>query len=844
MLKKLLAIILIMSSLCVEVCAVNYSVRTDNYQTAQVAVSKNQQNMVARADWCYNITWVAQETIGSWGGTFNKGGTYRIPYGQPIMSGKYIGYGATFEEFIEAAATAGSIFYTGRSWCDGPTAPYYATDCSSFVSWVWGINRTTTYYIPNVTTNLGYVTTDRATYTLQLGDALNSSSHVVMVTGLEYDNSGAITRIEITEQTPPQMKRSYYSPYQLYNKYSQYTIQRYYGEVPACPGVEEETWIEKATFDPWVYQNRYDDLKGKSEEQLKAHWLNYGIKEGRCASVILDLKYYVENNPDLKTAFGTDYEKAYQHFITKGYQENRKFSRLVDGQYYCDTYPEVAASFKKDFLRHYVENGMKEGRRASATFDVNYYLFTRPDVAETWPGDLERAARHYAGYGIKEGKPGYDSQMPVISDVAVTDISAAGYTVTCKITDNWGLKKVAFPTWTVANDQDDLPADFMNTQQGTKNGSTYTFRVKASDHNNETGKYVTHIYAVDKGGNTVRVVVDLVAVEDPVQTVVPTVTAKSFTLSFESEVLVNYYYEISDTTDVAEQGMLVFDTNPGNADITKADHVYTGSTYVKASGLYMNTTTGITPKELGDTRYYAAYVKLKDGTYVYSKVHDYSPRKYAINMLGKTTTSEKQKDLCVAMLNYGAAAQSYFGYRVNDLMNAGLTAAQKARVVDYSASLFTGAVAADSAKAANFTKTDGFTTRTATVSFDGAFAINYYFTPSKAVAGNMTLYIWTPDVYTSASRLTTGNASTVSMVRQSNGSYWAQVEGIPAKALDRTYYVAGIYTDTSGNSHCTGVIAYSLSKYCISKAVPGNSMQALAAATAMYGYYAAQYFLG
>lgn len=284
--------------------------------------------MVARADWCYNITWVAQETVEGWGSTFNKGSTYHIPYGQPIMSGKYIGYAATYEEFLEAAATAGSIFYTGRSWCDGPTAPYYATDCSSFVSWVWGIDRTTTYYIPDVTSNLGSVTTDRATYTLQLGDTLNSASHVVMVTGLEYDSAGAITRIEITEQTPPQMKRSYYSPSQLYNKYSRYTIQRYYGDVPTCPGVVEETWIEKACFDPWVYKNRYDDLKNKTDEQLKEHWL---------------------------------------------------------------------------------------------------------------------------AYGIKEGIAGYDSAKPTISDVTVTDISAAGYTITCKVTDNWGPSKVAFPTWTVAN---------------------------------------------------------------------------------------------------------------------------------------------------------------------------------------------------------------------------------------------------------------------------------------------------------------------------------------------------------------------------------------------------------
>ena len=46
--------------------------------------------------------------------------------------------------------------------------------------------------------------------------------------------------------------------------------------------------------------------------------------------------------------------------------------------------------------------------------------------------------------------------------------------------------------------------------------------------------------------------------------------------------------------------------------------------------------------------------------------------------------------------------------------------------------------------------------------------------------------------------------------------------------------------DAEGNTHCTGVIAYSLSKYCLNNA--NGNMGALAQATAMYGYYAAQYF--
>ena len=194
------------------------------------AATESQNNIVARADYFYGITWVAKSTVYGWNYnyTFSAGSTYRIPYGQPINSGYYIGYGVTIDNFLSSARTAGSVFYTSRSTYSSTSSVYYATDCSAFVSWCWGIDRKTTYSIPQVSTNLGYCTTSNS-YNLQLGDALNSNDvgHVVLVTGLTYNSSGTLTQIEITEQTPAQMKRSYYSPSELGSKYgSYYTIQR------------------------------------------------------------------------------------------------------------------------------------------------------------------------------------------------------------------------------------------------------------------------------------------------------------------------------------------------------------------------------------------------------------------------------------------------------------------------------------------------------------------------------------------------------------------------------------------------------------------------------------------
>jgi hypothetical protein len=207
------------------------------------------------------------------------------------------------------------------------------------------------------------------------------------------------------------------------------------------------------------------------------------------------------------------------------------------------------------------------------------------------------------------------------------------------------------------------------------------------------------------------------------------------------------------------------------------------------------------------------------------------------------STNAEMKALCVAMLNYGAEAQLYFNYKTDDLMNKDLTAEQKALVTAYSASLFKGSIAADAAKVGNFSKTaTGFSSRSATVSFEGAFAINYYFTPNCSIDGNITFYYWTPAAYAAASTLSPSNASgKMTMVKNADGSYWAQVTGIAAKQLDDTYYVAAFYT-SDNEVRCTGVIAYSLSKYCMNNAKDGKDMQGLAASTAMYGYYAKNYF--
>ena len=318
---------------------------------------------------------------------------------------------------------------------------------------------------------------------------------------------------------------------------------------------------------------------------------------------------------------------------------------------------------------------------------------------------------------------------------------------------------------------------------------------------------------------------------------VPTVTLNYPSLSFEDEILYNVYYGIDDTSSVVEMGLVTFSSKLTNGTIANAVDVIPG--YVSDGTTYMAQTNGIPAKNLGDALYFKVYAKLADGSYVYSDVAGYNAVAYAKTVLGNSTTTTEAKALMVAMLNYGAAAQTYFDYNTGSLMNSFLTDAGKALVKDYDPSKVADVVKADSGKVGSFVMNGGYSNIYPTVSFEGAFAINFYFTPNKTVSGAPTMYYWDAATYNSASKLTAQNATGVlTMVNDGNGNWGAAVEGIAAKDMDSTIYVAGIYT-SNGVSYPTNVIAYSLGNYC--KTVAANG-EAFGAATAVYGYYAKGYF--
>ncbi len=132
-----------------------------------------------------------------------------------------------------------------------------------------------------------------------------------------------------------------------------------------------------------------------------------------------------------------------------------------------------------------------------------------------WSGALTRGTTYYYQiYAIIGGttyttsvdsfKTTGDGEPPQFDNVYITDVDAFGYTVVCEATDNLGIDRVCFPTWTDANGQDDLVADWYNNAAvfPTYGSNTYLYRVNIANHNGERGNYTTHVYAYDVSGNS------------------------------------------------------------------------------------------------------------------------------------------------------------------------------------------------------------------------------------------------------------------------------------------------------------------------------------------------------
>ena len=392
-------------------------------------------------------------------------------------------------------------------------------------------------------------------------------------------------------------------------------------------------------------------------------------------------------------------------------------------------------------------------------------------------------------------------------------------------------------------------------------GDTYTEAIQATGHS--YGEVVTAPTCVKDGyttytcsvcgdsytGNTVAATgvhtyVDGVCTGCGAVEVVPTISMSSASLALKDEVQFIGYFKIENIdASTATMGLITYKTQPTEISVETAEEVIPGAVYDSAKDRYIGYSQGVPAKEMGDTYYIAAYAQLADGSYVYSGIKEISVKKYAYTMLPLTSDENLQK-LLIAMLNYGAEAQLYFGYKTDELVNADLTDAQKNSLNSYSADLMDPIVKADSAKTGNFVYTEAaFSKRSVTVTAGGALALNCRFNPAYTMDGDMTLYYWDAATYNSVDALTLENATGSAKMTVIDEAYQASVTGIAAKDIDKTIYVVGVY-ESNGVTYTTGVISYNLNTYFDALRTALPACQTLCEAAVVYCDYAKLYFLG
>lgn len=168
--------------------------------------------------------------------------------------------------------------------------------------------------------------------------------------------------------------------------------------------------INNITFDSRFYAEQNGDLMsafGYNDGALYNHYANFGINEGRMASLFFDVNFYKSTYSDLRQAFGNNNRAYYDHFVNYGMNEGRASSIFLDVNFYKSRNGDLQQAFgnnNKAYYEHFVNYGINEGRAGSVNFDVKAYLANYGDLQKAFGTNYREAMKHYIKFGKNEGR--------------------------------------------------------------------------------------------------------------------------------------------------------------------------------------------------------------------------------------------------------------------------------------------------------------------------------------------------------------------------------------------------------------------------------------------------------
>lgn len=197
----------------------------------------------------------------------------------------------------------------------------------------------------------------------------------------------------------------------------------------------------KDIFDPKYYADTNADLKavfGYDDKALFNHYMNCGIREGRCGSPIFNVVEYRKAYPDLETAFGDDWDAYVNHYYTCGVTEGRNAgiigtnNKSMDNSDIHNTASATGKEVQFSYTAQVVE--IVNSQRAKAGLSALTQQANLNMAAEIRAGELQQSFAHT--------RPDGRSCFTVLDETGILYRTAGeniayGYTSPTNVMEGW-----------------------------------------------------------------------------------------------------------------------------------------------------------------------------------------------------------------------------------------------------------------------------------------------------------------------------------------------------------------------------------------------------------------------
>lgn len=247
-------------------------------------------------------------------------------------------------QLFEKTANAGSANYT-KYWKELASGMQGQPWCNCFVNWcfVKSYGESTAKKLLYTSGSWSYYTPTSASYFKKYNQWYTNSPRVGDV--IYFKNSTRIHHVGMV--------------YQVDNTYV-YTIE---GNTSSKEGVVANGGCVATK----KYSLNSACIAGYGRPQYDTEKLSY-TRNGLDYSPVFDTSYYMNKYPDLKAAFGNDKEKLFAHFLTYGIKEGRQAAEVFNVLAYKLRYSDLQKAFGNNlsaYYKHYIEFGRKEGRKGN-----------------------------------------------------------------------------------------------------------------------------------------------------------------------------------------------------------------------------------------------------------------------------------------------------------------------------------------------------------------------------------------------------------------------------------------------------------------------------------------------